>query len=376
MAEKRDYYEVLGVQKGASDEELKKAYRAVAKKYHPDVNPNNPEAEQKFKEANEAYEVLSDKEKRAKYDQYGHAAFDPASGFGGGAGGFGGFGGFDFGDIFSSFFGGGGGTGRGRRSGAVDGNDIYARVSVTFEEAAFGCKKDVTYNRIEPCAECGGSGAEKGTSPTTCTQCHGTGQITVQQRTPLGVMQSSSPCPTCRGTGKIITNPCKNCKGKGNVRISKKLGVSIPSGIDNGQRMAIRDQGDAGRNGGSNGDLIIEVTVRRHSVFEREGNNIYCEIPITFAEAALGAEIEVPTLEGNIKQDIPEGTQSGASFTVRGKGIPDINTKRKGDLVFTVFVEVPKNLSNEQKELLRKFSTACGEKNNTKKASFFKKIFK
>lgn len=381
MADKRDYYEVLGVSKTATDDELKKAYRSLAKKYHPDMNPNNPEAEKKFKEVNEAYAVLSDPEKRSKYDQYGHAAFDPSSGFGGAggaaSGGFGGFGGFDFGDIFSSFFGGGGSTGsRSGRPSPIDGDDIYVRVMLSFEESVSGCKKDVSFNRIEPCPDCNGTGAEKGTSPETCSQCHGTGRVTVQQRSPLGVIQSTRPCSACGGTGKVIKTPCKNCRGKGLIKITKKIGVTIPAGIDNGQRIALRGEGDAGRNGGSPGDLIIEVAVRPHAFFERRGNNIYCEEPITFADATLGAEIDIPTLDGTTKYTIPEGTQSGTSFTLKGKGIPDINTKRRGDLIITVNVEVPKNLTGEQKDILRKFAQSCGAANNSKRESFFKKIFK
>ena len=373
MAEKRDYYEVLGVNKNASEADLKKAYRTLAKKYHPDMNPGDADAEQKFKEVNEAYGVLSDPDKKSKYDQFGHAAFDPAAG---GTG----FGGFDFSDIFSSFFGGGGfgggfGGGSSGRNRAVAGEDVFTRVDISFEEAAFGCKKEVSFNHIEKCPDCNGSGAAKGTSPETCNECHGTGQVSVRQNTAFGMFQSSRPCPSCRGTGKIIKTPCKNCNSRGYIKIKKKLEVSIPAGIDNGQRIALRNEGDCGRNGGPNGDLIIEVRVRRHAIFERERNNLYCEIPIAFTEAALGAEIDVPTLEGNKKYTIPEGTQTGTSFSMNGKGIADINTKRKGDLIFTVNVEVPKNLNAKQKELLTEFAKSCNESNNSKKSSFFKKIF-
>ena len=376
MAEKRDYYEVLGVNKTATADELKKAYRTLAKKYHPDMNPDNPEAEQKFKEVNEAYAVLYDPDKRSKYDQYGHAAFDPSSGFGG-AQGFdaSGFGGFDFGDIFSSFFGGSSSSSGSRRNGPIDGDDVYTRITLSFEEAIFGCKKDISFNRIENCPDCSGTGAEKGTSPEMCTQCHGSGRVTVQQRSPFGIMQSTRACPACGGTGKIIKTPCKNCKGKGKIKITKKISVTVPAGIDNGQRIALRGEGNTGINGGVNGDLLIEVMVRPHAYFERQGNNIYCEEPITFADAALGAEIDVPTLEGTMKYTIPEGTQSGTSFTIKGKGVPNINTKRRGDLIVTVNVEVPKNLSGEQKDILRKFASSCGAANNSKRESFFKKIF-
>lgn len=376
---KRDYYEVLGVAKSATDDEIKKAYRGLAKKYHPDMNPGDKEAEAKFKEANEAYDVLSDKDKRAKYDQYGHAAFDPSMGGGAGYGGFGGFSGgdFDFGDIFSSFFGGGGGGSRSRRNMPIDGEDVATRITIDFEEAAFGCKKEVTFARVEACTECGGSGAEKGTKPETCSTCHGTGSVTVRQQTMLGYMQTQRPCQECRGTGKIIKNPCKNCNGKGFVKVNKKLEVSIPAGIDNMQRIVLRGQGSAGRNGGDNGDLIIEVRVKKHDIFTRDGNNLYCDVPITFTEAALGAEIGIPILGGKPERyEIPPETQSGTSFTLKGKGIPDINSKRRGDLIITVLVETPKNLNSEQKKLLRQFADSLGEKNSARKKGVFERFFK
>ncbi len=374
MADKRDYYEVLGVSKSATDDEIKKAYRSLAKKYHPDLHPGDKEAEAKFKEVNEAYAVLSDADKKNKYDQYGHAAFDPSMGGGSGFGGFGGgFGDFDFGDIFSSFFGGGGSSSE--RRGQIDGEDIYTRVSISFEEAVFGCKKEISFARIEACEECGGSGAEKGTKPETCQTCKGTGRVTVRQQTMLGYMQSQRACQNCRGTGKIIKTPCKNCNSKGYVRVPKKLEVSIPQGIDSYQKIILRGQGSAGRNGGMNGDLIIEVTVKEHSIFTREGNNIFCEVPISFTEAALGAEIDIPTLEGKTEKfTIPEGTQSGSDFTLRGKGIANVNSRRKGDLIITVVVETPRNLSSEQKKLLSEFAKTLGE--SPKKKSFFEKLFK
>ena len=380
MAEnKRDYYEVLGVSKGASDDEIKKAYRGLAKKYHPDMNPGDKEAEAKFKEANEAYDILSDKDKRAKYDQFGHAAFDPSMGGGSGFGGFGGFGGgdFDFGDIFSSFFGGGGGSSRSRRNMPIDGEDVATRITIDFEEAAFGCKKDITFARVEGCPDCDSTGAEKGTKPETCATCRGTGSVTVKQQTMLGYMQTQRQCQDCRGTGKIIKSPCKNCNGKGFVKVNKKLEVSIPAGIDSMQRIVLRGQGSAGRNGGDNGDLIIEVRVKNHELFTRDGNNLYCDVPISFTEAALGAEIEIPILGGKPeKYEIPEGTQSGATFTLRGKGIPDINSKRRGDLIITVLVETPKNLTGEQKKLLRSFAESLGEKNSARKKGVFERFFK
>ena len=379
MAEsKRDYYEVLGVSKTASDDEIKRAYRGLAKKYHPDMNPGDKEAEAKFKEANEAYDVLSDKEKRQKYDQFGHAAFDPSSGGGSGFGGFGGFGDFsDLGDIFGSFFGGGfGGGGAQRRNAPTRGEDVGVRLTVTFEEAAFGTKKDVSYHRIQKCSDCGGSGAAKGTSAETCTVCGGSGQRRVTQRIGGMAFQSTTTCDSCRGTGKIIKTPCSGCKGTGYVKVNKKLGVTIPAGIDDGERIALRSQGCDGRNGGPAGDLIITVMVKGHHVFERDGYNIFCEIPITVAEATLGAEIDVPTLEGSQKYSIPEGTQPGTTFTLKGKGIPYINNaNRRGDLIFSVNIEVPKGLNEKQKEHMRAFAEACKESNYSKKSGFFKRIF-
>lgn len=376
MAEtKRDYYEVLGLSKGASDSEIKSAYRKLAKKYHPDMNPGDKEAEEHFKEVNEAYAVLSDSDKKAKYDQYGYAAFDPSSGMGGG------FGGFDFGDmggfgdIFSSFFGGG----QTRRNGPVEGDDVGVRVSLTFEEAVFGAKKEVAYSVTQKCSECSGTGAAKGTSPKTCPDCNGTGQTRVNQRTPFGMMQSTRQCDRCRGTGKIIETPCKKCRGNGYERVQKKLEVSIPAGIDNGQRIVLRGKGCDGRNGGRAGDLVITVSVRNHQLFERDGYDVYCDVPITFAEAALGADIDIPTLEGTEKYTIPEGTQTGTTFTLRQRGVKNVNSSARGNLYITVTVEVPKNLNSEQRDMLRKFADSCGEKNNEKRAKFFKnfkKLFK
>ena len=377
MAEnKRDYYEVLGVEKGASAEEIKKAYRKSAMKYHPDRNPGDKEAEEKFKELGEAYEVLSDDEKRSRYDQFGFAGVDPNYGGGGGAGfgGFGGgFGGFDFGDIFGDFFGGGG-----RRQSTQNmprrGENVGARVDVTFEEAAFGVEKEVTARRIENCAECKGTGSSDGTTET-CSQCRGSGQVQTVQNIMGMRMQSTTTCPQCSGRGKIIKNPCTTCRGKGKVYRNHKVKVNIPAGINDGQSVRLRGEGCVGSNGGPNGDMLVEVYVKSHPLFERDGADVYCEVPITFTQAALGAEIEVPTLDGKVKFDIPEGTQTGKLFSLSGKGIPYINNpRRRGDHRFTVVVETPTKLSKEQKELLQKLDESFEGKSNPKRKKFFDTI--
>ena len=357
MAEKRDYYELLGIDKSASDEEIKKAYRQMAKKYHPDLNKGDASAEQMFKDVNEAYSVLSDPEKKARYDRFGHAGVDPSYGAGGGGSGFGGagFGGMDFdvSDIFSGIFGGfGGTTGRSRNS-PIRGEDREVRINITFEEAVFGCKKDIKFSRIEKCTDCSGSGAAKGTSPETCPNCSGTGRVNSQTRTPFGVMQTQRTCDRCGGAGKIIKTPCPTCSGKGVVRKQKNFTVTIPAGIDNGQSVPLRGQGDAGRNGGANGDVYVTVSVGKHKIFNRDGMNIYYDVPISFTEAALGAKIKIPTLEGTEDYTIPEGTQPGTVFTLKNRGIADVNNSaRRGNLSFRAVVEVPKNLSAKQKELL------------------------
>ncbi|MEE1224155.1 MAG: molecular chaperone DnaJ [Clostridia bacterium] len=371
MADKRDYYEVLGVSKGASDDELKKAFRKEAKKYHPDLHPGDKEAEAKFKEVNEAYEVLSDSEKRQRYDQFGHAGVDPNFGAGGGGGFGGGFG--DFGDIFSDIFGGGfGGFGGGsRRNGPRRGADVRQTVTISFEEAAFGCKKKINVNKQEKCSTCGGNGAKPGTSPETCPHCHGTGQIQTQQRTILGYMTNVTTCPHCNGTGKQIKEPCRDCRGTGKVRVAKTVEIDIPAGIDDTQTMQMSGHGEAGERGGPNGDLLITIRVRPHAMFERRDNDIYLNMPITFVQAALGATLTVPTLDGIVEYDIPEGTQSGTRFRLRGKGVPFIRGKGRGDQYVTVTVEVPKNLSSKQKELLKEFDE---DKNYKQKKSFAEKM--
>ena len=365
MAEKRDYYEVLGVTKGASDDEIKKAYRKLAKENHPDLHPGDKACEERFKEINEAYEVLSDPDKKARYDQYGHAAFDPNAGFGGGgAGGFG-----DFGDIFSDIFGGGfggfgdifGGGGGRASNGPRKGENIRTNVSISFEEAAFGCKKDVTVARVEQCPDCKGSGCAPGTTPEVCPDCGGTGSVRTAQRTPFGMVQSTGPCQKCRGTGKIIHQPCPSCHGMGSVRRQHKLNVTIPAGIDDGQTVSVRGQGSAGANGGPAGDLLVFIIVRPHARFERDGSNVVMEQEVSYAQAALGAEIEVPTLDGNVKLNIPEGTQTGSVFRMKGKGIPFLRGGGRGDQYVSVKIAVPKNLTASQKELLRQFAASVGD---------------
>jgi len=377
--EKRDYYEVLGVNKGASDDEIKKAYKKLARQYHPDLNPDNKEAEEKFKEVNEAYEILSDADKKARYDQFGHAGVDPNFGAGGGyGGGFGG--GFDFGDlgdIFGSFFGGGFGSGRRNNPNApARGESIRISLAISFEEAAFGCEKAVTVERMEQCETCHGNGCAAGTTPEICPDCHGTGTVQVRRQTPMGVFATSAPCGKCGGKGKIIHQPCGDCRGAGLVRKRRTIQATIPAGIDNGQTISVRGQGHAGKNGGSAGDLLITVTVRPHELFRREGTSVLCEAPITFAQAALGAELEIPTIDGKVKYDLPEGTQSGTTFRLKGKGIPSLNGRGRGDQYVTVYIETPRNLNKEQKEALRKFAESVGENNYEERKKFFKKFKK
>ena len=380
MAEnKRDYYEVLGVEKTASADEIKKAYRKSAMKYHPDRNPGDKNAEEKFKELGEAYEVLSDDEKRSRYDQYGHAGVDPnfgAGGFGGGSG-FGGFGGFDFGDIFGEFF--GGGSRRGSTQNVpMRGENVGVRVEVTFEEAAFGTEKQVSAQRIENCSACSGTGSADG-SIETCSYCRGAGQVRTTRNVMGMTMQTTSECPQCSGRGKVIKNPCSTCRGKGKVRRTQKINVKIPAGVDHGQSVRVRGEGCVGSNGGPSGDLLVEISIRRHSVFQRYGQDVLCEVPITFTQAALGGEIEVPTLDGKTKFDLPEGTQTGREFVLNGIGIPYVNNpRRRGNHRFTVVVETPTKLSKEQRELLQKLEESIDGKSSPKRKKFFdtlKEIF-
>lgn len=375
MAEKRDYYEVLGVAKTASEDEIKSAYRKLAKKYHPDLNPGNAEAEAKFKEVNEAYGVLSDADKRAKYNQYGTA--DPQAGFGGGgfSGGFGGFGsgGFSggFEDIFENIF--GGFTGSRRSNNAPEqGRDLRVDMELTFEEAAFGAKKEINLTREESCDECGGSGAAKGTTAEVCQACHGSGQVRTTQNTVFGSFSSTQQCTACHGTGRIIRTPCKKCGGKGRIRRARRISINVPAGIDNGQAITLRGEGEQGKRGGAAGDLYVYFSVKPHKLFKRRGNDIYLEVAVSFANAALGAEITVPTLEDSIKYKIPEGTQPGTVFRIRGKGIKRLGGNDRGDMYITVGVEIPRRLSSKQKELLRAFDdSVTGNEPQEKKRGIF-----
>ena len=365
MAEqKRDYYEVLGLSKGASDDEIKKAYRKLAKQYHPDMNPGDKTAEAKFKEVNEAYSVLSDKDKRAKYDQFGHAGVDPN--FGAGGGGFGGFdmGDVDLGDLFGSFFGGGFGGGfssQQRASAPQRGESLRASLTISFEEAAFGCQKEIDLTRTEQCQECHGSGCAAGTTAETCPDCRGTGTVRVQQRMGSMAFSSSAPCSRCGGKGRIIHTPCKSCGGTGSVRRQSRISVTIPAGIDNGQAVSLRGQGNAGRNGGPAGDLIVSIRVRPSDKFQRDGTTVLYEHPVSFVQATLGAELEIPTIDGKVKYTLPAGTQSGTTFRLRGKGIPELRGRGRGDQYVTVKVQVPTSLNGVQREALHAFAAAMGE---------------
>ena len=372
MADKRDYYEVLGLQKGASDNDIKKAFRKMAMKYHPDKNPGDKVAEEKFKEINEAYAVLSDPEKKEKYDRFGHAGVDPNSGFGGGAGGFGGFGGFeDIFDMFGGAFGGFGGGSRGRRNnGPRKGSDLQKAVTITFEEAAFGTKKEIRLNKYVKCKTCGGSGAAPGTSKKSCPKCGGTGEIRTAQRTPLWTFQSVSPCPDCNGTGEINETPCPDCGGSGKTRDNVTISVNIPAGVDNDSVIPIKGQGEPGVNGGPDGDLYIVINVEPHKIFERRGQDLWLEIPITFDQAALGDDIIVPTLEGKVSYKVPSGTQPDTIFRLKGKGIKSVRGNRKGDLYVKVNLEVPTKLNSKQKKAISAMAEKVTGECYQKKSSF------
>lgn len=370
MPEKNDYYEVLGVKKGASDDDIKKAYRKMAKKYHPDLNPDDKVSEAKFKEVNEAYEVLSDTGKRARYDQFGHAGVDPnMAGAGPGGMDFD----FDLGDIFSSFFGGGFSSARSPNA-PSRGKDLSASVVLSFEEAAKGCKRTLNLTRTEHCTECGGSGAARGSAPISCPECGGRGQTTVQQRTPFGVISTSRTCTRCGGKGSVIQSPCTKCSGTGRMRNAHSIEVNIPAGIDDGQIINLRGKGDAGLNGGPTGDLKIVINVRPHPLFERDGYNVWCDIPITYTQAALGAEITVPTLDGKVSYNVHEGTQPGDIFKLKGKGIPVVNGRGRGDQFVRVKIEVPRNLTEKQKETLRSFEQMTDDEHYAERKGFFNKV--
>ena len=380
MADKRDYYEVLGVQKTATDDELKKAYRKLAKKYHPDANPDNKEeAEAKFKEVNEAYETLSDPQKRKLYDTYG---FDgPNMGangggyysYGSGFDGFSGFGDFsDLGDIFSSFFGGGARGGSRSRNTVSKGADLKVAIDVTFKESYTGIEKEISINRNEVCPDCGGNGCAKGTSPTKCTVCGGKGTIRQVSSTLFGQVSTQRTCSSCGGTGTIITNPCPSCRGKGTVKKAKKLKVRIPEGIDDGQTIILKGEGEPGVNNGPKGDLYIVVHIKRHNIFTRKGDHVFCEIPITFTGATLGTELDIPMVDGSKeKYKIPEGTQTGTRFTIKNKGFKNVNGNWRGDFVFTVTVQVPKKLTSEQRQILVELAKTMNEQPPIKKRGIF-----
>lgn len=374
---KRDFYEILGVPKTASEDEVKKAFRKLARKYHPDVNRDNPqEAEEKFKEINEAYEVLSDTEKRRQYDQFGHAAFDAASGAGtGGFGGFGGAGAGGFSDIFDMFFGGQSGFGfGGRPAGPERGADLRYDMELTFEQAASGLETEIQVPRTEDCGACHGSGAAPGTHPETCPQCRGTGQTQVVQNTPFGRMVNVKACDRCHGEGKIVQSPCPECRGRGKVRNRRRIKVKIPAGVDTGSRLRVAHEGEAGTRGGGPGDLYVYIFVKAHKLFTREGDDVICEVPISIVQAALGDELEVPTLDGPVKVRVPEGTQSGTTFRLKDKGIPHLRGHGRGDHHVRVKVVTPRQITERQRELLAEFARLGGENINPEQKGFFKKV--
>ncbi len=371
---KRDYYEVLGIQKGATEDEIKKAYRKKARECHPDLHPDDPSFVEKFQEVNEANEVLSDPQKRQRYDQFGHAGVDPSYG-GGDMGGFGGFG--DMGDILENIFGGfgfGGGTSRSSANAPRRGADINESIVISFMEACRGKKQELKVNRMAVCETCRGSGADSGTSAEVCPDCQGRGSVKTTQRTPFGAISSTKPCPHCGGKGKIIKNPCNKCRGAGRVRTAKTVSFDIPEGIADGQTIRLSGQGDSGVNGGPAGDLNVTISVKPHPLFTREGYDIHCDIPVTYTQAVLGDEITVPTIDGNVKYTIGEGTQTGTVFRLKGKGVKKLNRSDRGNQYVKINVEVPKNLTKEQKKLLKAFESSLNEKNYAKRQSFFEKL--
>ena len=384
MADERDYYEVLGLKKGASDDEIKKAFKKMARQYHPDLHPDDKECEEKFKEINKAYEILSDPEKRQKYDQFGHAGVDPNYGGGGFTGGFNGGGFGDMGDIFEDIFGGIFGGGSARRSGRSSvnaprrGGDITANINISFMEACTGKKQDIKINHMEQCSECGGTGAKKGTSPQTCPECNGSGTVNITQATPFGRITNTRTCTKCGGKGKIIGSPCSRCGGTARIRVEKNISVEIPAGIDDGQILRVGGQGDSGLNGGPSGDLNVVISVRPHPIFVRDGYDVHCEIPITYTQAVLGDEITVPTIDGKVKYTIAEGTQTGTVFRLKGKGVKKLRRSDRGDQYVKVNIEVPKNLNKKQKEALKNYEKTMSEsstdKHYTKRQSFFDKF--
>ncbi|NMA94864.1 MAG: molecular chaperone DnaJ [Clostridiales bacterium] len=368
---KRDYYEILGIDRDATDSDIKRAYRQAAKKYHPDLNPNDPKAEEKFKEASEAYQVLSDPEKRSSYDRFGHSGAD-GQGFGGFDFSDFGFGGLD--DLFGDLFG-GMGSSRSRRRGPTRGSDRRYDLTITFEEAAFGTEKEIQVLRLEDCSRCKGTGAKEGSQPVTCTECNGTGEVSYAQNTAFGRFVNVSTCPTCNGEGTIISDPCDRCSGKGKVRIRRRISVKIPAGINNDQIITLRGEGDIGDKGGPPGDLYVYINVKPHKLFRRDGYDIHCEVPITFTEAALGAEIEIPTLEGTEKFQIPEGTQTGRTFNLKNRGISHIRGSSRGNQYITVKVMIPRRLNDRQKELLRELDKELsGKEYHEDRKTFFDKV--
>lgn len=373
MAEKRDYYEVLGIPKGATEEQIKKAFRKVAKDHHPDLNPDDKSAEARFKEANEAYAVLSDAQKRAMYDQYGHEGMNQQGGFGG----FGGAG-FDVNDIFDNIFGGFGGFGgssSSRKSGPQRGANLKYRLTLDFLEAAFGVEKEISITKEDLCETCNGSGAKKGTDPIKCTSCNGTGQVSQRQQTMFGTVMTTKNCTTCNGKGTTIKDPCESCNGRGRKSKKKTLKVNVPAGINQGEMLTLRGEGEPGTKGGPYGDLYVEISIRQHSIFKRDGYNTYCEVVITFPQASLGCDLQVPTIDGEYSYKLKEGTQPGEIITIKGKGIPHVNKNHlRGDHIFKVIIEVPRNLDHKQKELLKEFESISTERNYQQRGSFFNKI--